>query len=171
MIFLLWDGKWYSDKLKLAGSAVQHKSVFFTNEERPIIRDGTYFDASIPGPTLSKLVANLATVLAFYQDVLKVEPMKGVGAIVAIVRNKGNYTGFGGDALNIIRMSYDNPSLENLLTIDQIFPPIFAHELSHKLQSERLFAMPLARHIVEGSADFFQDARSAQFRNFRCTGN
>lgn len=153
---ILWDGTWYADRIELSRKLAQHKSLFLTNELRPVLRGGTYFDASIPAPTLSKLEARFATILAFYRDVLKFEPMKNVGAVVAIVRNNGNYTGFGGDALNIIRMSYDNPSPQDLLTIDQIFPATFAHELSHKLQSERLFAMPLARHIVEGSADFLK---------------
>ncbi|MEJ7808630.1 MAG: hypothetical protein WKG03_22255, partial [Telluria sp.] len=114
------------------------------------------FDAAIPGATLVRLETAFDRIIAFYEQGLAADPMRGVGVVAAIVHNRGNYTGFGGDALNIIRMSYDNPTPASLATLDQVFPATFAHELAHKLQSEQLFQQPLARHIVEGSADFLK---------------
>lgn len=152
---ILWGGKWHSGQVRFTSAEARYGSIFFTNEVSPVINGASYFDANIPAPTMKRLDADFSRILRYYQDVLQVNPMQGVGSVVAVVHNKGNYTGYGGDSLNVIRMSYDNPSPENLLTLDKIFPPIFAHELAHKLQSERLFALPQARHVVEGSADFF----------------
>ncbi len=152
---ILWQGKWHSRSLSISSEAAQDKSVFFTNEAAPLIKGGRYFDAGIPAATLARLEAAFDRIISFYEKVLEADPMRDVGVVAAIVRNNGNYTGFGGDALNIIRMSYDNPTA-NGPALDQAFPATFAHELAHKLQSERLFQLPLARHIVEGSADFIK---------------
>lgn len=153
---ILWNGKWHAGSVSISAGDAQDKSVFLTNEAAPLIKGATYFDANMPAPTLARLEPAFAKIIGFYEDVLHADPMRDVGVVAAIVRNKGNYFGFGGDSLNIIRMSYDNPSAQHMATFDQVFPSTFAHELSHKLQSERLFAQPLARHIVEGSADFLK---------------
>lgn len=153
---ILWDGKWYAGSLQLTAAAARDKSVFFTNEASPVVMGANYFDAGIPAPVRARLTSAFGRITSFYQNGLKADPMDGVGGVVAIVRNGRNYKGFGGDALNIIRISYDNPTPEDLATIDQVFPSTFAHELAHKLQSARLFEQPLARQIVEGSADFLK---------------
>jgi hypothetical protein len=153
---ILWDGKWHAGSVSIPAAAARDKSIFFTNEAAPLIDGSRYFDAAIPAPTLAKLDPAFASIIGFYETVLHADPMRGIGVVAALARNKGNYSGFGGDSLNIIRMSYDNPTPQNLLTLEEVFPSTFAHELSHKLQSEKLFAQPLARHIVEGSADFLK---------------
>ncbi len=153
---ILWDGAWHAGSLTIPAAAVSDKSIFFTNEATPLIKEGRYFDAAIPAPILARLDPAFDRIIGFYRDVLHTDPMRGIGVVAAIVRNQGNYSGFGGDSLNIIRMSYDNPTPQQVATLDDIFPATFAHELSHKLQSERLFSQPLARHIVEGSADFIK---------------
>jgi hypothetical protein len=153
---ILWDGKWYPGSLQLTAAAARDKSVFFTNEASPELAGANYFDTSIPAPVRARLTSAFGRITGFYEKVLKADPMDGVAGVVAIVRNGRNYKGFGGDALNIIRISYDNPTREDLETIDQVFPSTFAHELAHKLQSARLFEQPLARQIVEGSADFLK---------------
>jgi hypothetical protein len=153
---ILWDGKWYSEYVFFSAAAAQGKSIFFTSEVTPVIKSTTYFDSSIPAGTLRRLEEAFDRIIISFQDQFSVNPTEGVGTVVAIVRNQGKYSGFGGDALNIIRMSYDNPTAENMLSLDRIFPTTFAHELAHKLQSEKLFELPHARYIVEGSADFLK---------------
>lgn len=153
---ILWDGTWYAGEVTVPAGAARNKSIFFTNEQAPIIRGARYFDASMPASTLASLDSAFARIVAFYGEVLKADPMRGTGVVAAIVHNGGNYSGFGGDALNIIRMSYDNPKAKDLSTFEQVFPSTFAHELAHKLQSERLFELPYARQVVEGSADFLK---------------
>jgi len=153
---ILWDGKWYAGTLQLTSAAARDKSLFFTNEAVPVVAGANYFDASISAPVRARLTSAFGRIAEFYEKTLEADPMRGIGGVVAIVRNGRNYKGFGGDALNIIRISYDNPSPEDLATIDQVFPSTFAHELAHKLQSARLFEQPLARQIVEGGADFLK---------------
>lgn len=153
---ILWDGKWYAGSVRITSAAARDKSVFFTNEAAPVIKGASYFDAAMAAPTLARLELDFGRIISFYENVLEADPMRGVGVVAAIVRNEGNYSGFGGDALNVIRMSYDNPTPAHMATFGQVFPSTFAHELAHKLQSEKLFERPLARHIVEGSADFMK---------------
>lgn len=155
---ILWEGKWYAGSLRLTSVAARDKSLFFTNEVSPVVAGTSYFDASIPAAVRGRLILAFGKITGFYEGVLKADPMRGIGGVIAIARNGGDYKGFGGDALNIIRISYDNPSPADLATLDEVFPSTFAHELAHKLQSERLFERPLARQIVEGSADFLKIA-------------
>lgn len=153
---ILWDGKWQTGNVKVAVAAVRQKAIFFTNEPLPLIKGGIYFDKEIPAPILAQLESSFGQIITFYQNVLGADPMRNVGVVAAIARNEGKYFGFGGDSLNIIRMSYDNPKPEHLLSFPQVFPDTFAHELAHKLQSEQLFTHAAARHIVEGGADFLK---------------
>lgn len=153
---ILWGDKWYSGSTRFPSEEARGKAIFFTNELTPVVQGSSYFDAGIPAPTLARLQTSFGKVSAFYQDVLKVNPQKDIGAVTAVVRNKGNYSGFGGDSVNIIRMSYDNPTPAQLLTLDEIMPSTFAHELAHKLQRDGLYKLPLARYIVEGQADFLK---------------
>jgi len=153
---ILWGDKWYSGTIRLTPDAVRGKAIFFTNELTPIVQGSSYFDAGIPAPTLARLKMAFEKISTFYQDVLKVNPQNDIGVITAVVHNKGNYSGYGGDSLNIIRMSYDNPTPTQLLTLDEIIPSTFAHELAHKLQRDGLYKRPLARYIVEGEADFLK---------------
>ncbi len=153
---ILWDGKWYVENLKFSAAAARRKAIFFTNEEKPITKGATYFDSEIPKDVLKKIEAAFARIDGFYQDVLATTPMRGIGVVAALTRNDGKYTGFGGDSLNIIRMSYDNPKPADILTLDRVMPLTFAHELAHKLQTGKLFDLPTGRYIVEGGADFLK---------------
>lgn len=153
---ILWGGKWYPGSIRIPAAMARDKSIFFTNEMAPHIYDGAYFDANIPGQTRVRLESAFARIVTYYHDSLLANPMNGIGVVAAIVRNDGNYSGWGGDSLNIIRMSYDNPTEQELDSIGTKFPATFAHELAHKLQSERLFQNPFGRTIAEGSADFLK---------------
>jgi hypothetical protein len=153
---ILWNGKWHTGNVKITAATARRKAIFFTNEETPIIKGATYFDSEIPKNVLDEMDFSFGKIIGFYQDVLDTTPMRGIGVVAALTRNEGKYTGFGGDALNIIRMSYDNPKPEDVLTLSRIFPGTFAHELAHKLQTEKLFDLPPARYIVEGGADFLK---------------
>jgi hypothetical protein len=132
------------------------KAVFFTNEESPRLVGGIYIDPEISSLTAENLSSAFKTIVAFYKSALDVEPLRDVGVVVAISRNRGRYSGFGGDSVNIIRMSYDNPKPEHMAELGQIFPATFAHELAHKLQRNFLFSIPQGRYISEGSADFLK---------------
>ncbi|MFZ6681955.1 hypothetical protein [Undibacterium sp. Tian12W] len=153
---ILWGDKWHSGSMRLGSEDARGKAIFFTNEETPVVQGSSYFDQSIPAPTLARLQTAFEKILKFYQDVLKVYPQNNIGVVTAVVRNQGNYSGYGGDSLNIIRMSYDNPTPAQLLTMDELIASTFAHELAHKLQRDGLYKLPLARYIVEGQADFFK---------------
>lgn len=153
---ILWGGGWHAGSIKIPAASAKDKSIFFTNEAAPEIADGRYFDSSIPRETRATLGAAFTRIVDFYNDGLDADPMDGIGVVAAIVRNDANYSGYGGDSLNIIRMSYDNPTAADLRTLGNRFPATFAHELAHKLQSERLFGNPMGRTIVEGSADFLK---------------
>ena len=53
----------------------------------------------------------------------------------------------------IIRLAIDNPlPKQDALQMADTLIKVFAHEIAHKLQSERLFALPNARFVVEGGA-------------------
>lgn len=153
---ILWGDKWYSGTVRVSSENARGKAIFFTNELTPIVQGSSYFDPGIPAPTLTRLQTAFGKISTFYQDVLHVNPQKGIGVVTAVVQNKGNYSGFGGDSVNIIRMSYDNPTPTQLLTLDEIIPSTFAHELAHKLQRDKLYKLSLARYIAEGEADFLK---------------
>lgn len=153
---ILWAGKWYADKIRLSLDEAKGKAIFFTNESSPTLQGSSYFDAAIPQATLTKLQIAFQKISTFYRDTFNFNPQNELGIVTAIVRNKGNYSGYGGDSLNIIRMSYDNPTPAQLLTLDEILPFTFAHELAHKLQTDGLHNRPMARFIVEGQADFLK---------------
>ena len=164
---ILWNGKWQTGNVKIPAATVRQKAVFFTNETTPLIRGATYFDSEIPAPILAQLESSFGQIITFYQNVLDANIMRNIGVVAAIARNDGKYFGFGGDSLNIIRMSYDNPKPEHFSAFPNLFPATFTHELAHKLQSEKLFTNAQARHIVEGGADFLKVIvlRSANITN------
>jgi hypothetical protein len=74
---------------------------------------------------------------------------------VALAHNQGKYFGYGGDALNLIRITYDNP---NPLPEDiaDVFASTYAHELAHKAQHPSLFENPYGSYLTEGSAEFLK---------------
>jgi len=153
---ILWGDKWHSGSIRINAEAARGKAIFFTNELAPVVQGSSYFDASIPAPTLARLQAAFTKITRFYQGVLKTNPLSNVGVVTAVVHNKGNYSGYGGDSVNIIRMSYDNPNPAQLLTLDELMPSTLAHELAHKLQSDSLYKRPMARFIAEGGAEFLK---------------
>lgn len=153
---ILWGGKWHADKIRLTLDEAKGKAIFFTNEPSPTFQGSSYFDAAIPDAALTKLQIAFQKISTFYRDTFNFNPQNELGIVTAIVRNKGNYSGYGGDSLNIIRMSYDNPTPAQLLSLDEILPSTFAHELAHKLQRDGLHNRPMARFIVEGQADFLK---------------
>ncbi len=153
---ILWDGKWHAGELEIPAAAAAGKAIFFTNEATPRIVGHLYFGPDFSDTTMERLQLSFHKIVAFYQSTMAVDPMANVGAVAVVTRNKGRYFGFGGDALNIIRMSYDNPRPEHVSEHETVFPRTFAHELAHKLQSESLFSIPQGRYISEGSADFIK---------------
>lgn len=153
---ILWDGKWHAGELTIPAVATTDKAVFFTSETAPRIVGNVYFGPDFSAATTERLQSSFAKIIAFYQTAMVVDIMQNVGVVAVISRNNGGYFGFGGDALNIIRMSYDNPRPEHHSEFETVFPRTFAHELAHKLQNEFLYTIPQGRYIAEGSADFIK---------------
>lgn len=152
---ILWDGKSYSGKLRIDGRDVFYKSVFFTNESDPDMSDAAYFDRAIPGPAVRRLKHAFPVISDYYRKALGVEAVQSTSAVVALTHNQGKYFGYGGDALNLIRITYDNP---NPLPDDiaDVFSRTYAHELAHKAQHPSLFENPYGRYLTEGSAEFLK---------------
>lgn len=152
---ILWDGKLHSGMLRIPGRDVFYRSVFFTNEPDADISDAMYFDRDIPGPALRQLKRAFPAISDYYLKNLAVEAVQSTSAVVALVHNQGKYFGYGGDALNIIRITYDNP---NPLPPDiaGVFSGTYAHELAHKVQHPSLFENPHGRYLTEGSAEFLK---------------
>jgi hypothetical protein len=152
---ILWNGKLYSGKLRIPERDVFYNSVFFTNEPDADISDAIYFDRDIPAPALRQLKRAFPAIADYYRKNLAVEAVQSTSAVVALVHNQGKYVGYGGDALNIIRITYDNP---NPLPADiaGVFSDTYAHELAHKAQHPSLFENPHGRYLTEGSAEFLK---------------
>lgn len=153
---ILWDGKWLTGRINLRLDEVRGKSIFFTNEVKPNISGQYYFDAGIPTQTLHRLQSAFAKITDYFEQSLKLRLPQNIGVIAAIARNEGAYSGYGGDANNIIRMSIDNPAPSQLANLDEFMSATYAHELAHKLQTEQLYTYGPARYIVEGQAEFFK---------------
>lgn len=152
---ILWNGKLYSGSLRIPERDVFYNSVFFTNEPEADISDTAYFDRDIPAPALHRLKRDFPAIADYYRQQLAVEAVRSTSAVVAVVHNQGKYFGYGGDALNIIRITYDNP---NPLPADlaDVFSDTYAHELAHKAQHPSLFENPYGRYLTEGSAEFLK---------------
>ncbi|OWQ47966.1 hypothetical protein CDL60_05075 [Roseateles noduli] len=153
---ILWNGVWHRDSLKVDPTSARQRAVYLTNGDVADLRDPIHLDDSL-GPSLqAELRSSFDQIRGFYRATFKTDPMENVGVVAAIVRNGAAYRGFGGDSLNIIRLSYDNPRPEDMPGMPEVFSSVFAHELFHKLQSDRLFHRPMGRYVTEGSADFMK---------------
>ena len=142
--------------LEIDPAAAADASVFFTNEERPRLHDGLYVDPTLSDASADRIIDSVDRIRAAYARIADRDLARGVGAIATIARNDGGYTGFGGDSLNIIRMTFDNPRNVTEARMVDAFVTTYAHELGHKLQTPRLFELPQGRLVTEGSADFLK---------------
>lgn len=131
-------------------------AIFFTNEKDPRLNDGLYVDPSLSAESAKQIQENVLNIRREYAGIAHRDVLANFGVIATIARNNGGYTGFGGDSLNIIRMTFDNPSGVSETQMVQAFASTYAHEAAHKLQSPRLFNLPQGRLVTEGSADFFK---------------
>lgn len=143
-------------ELRVPGWAARQTSAFVTNEPRADFQQAVYIDPSL-SPTQAKELRNgIAQVAAFYRQVLGVDALRSTGVVAVVVRNGKGYSGFGGDALNIIRLSFDNPRPDDLPHVPRVLVDTFAHELAHRVQAEALHDLPMGRFVTEGGAEYLR---------------
>ncbi len=145
-----------TDTLAVDPAAAKDAAVFLTNEDHPRLKDALYIDPGISEASASQLRDAVARIRATYAQIAHRDLAAGIGTIAAIARNESNYFGYGGDSLNIVRMTFDNPKNFTDEVMVEAFTETYAHEIGHKLQSPRLFALPQGRLVTEGSADFLK---------------
>ena len=145
-----------TDVLAIDPAGVKDASVFFTNEDHPRLKDALYIDPDISQASATQLRDAVGRIRATYAQIAHRDLAQGIGTIATIARNKGGYFGFGGDSLNIVRITFDNPKHFTDEQMVEAFTDTYAHEIGHKLQSPRLFDLPQGRLVTEGSADFFK---------------
>jgi len=145
-----------SDSLDIEAKDARMASVFFTNEERPRLGAGLYVGPEFSDAAFGRIVNSFGRIRAAYQELAHRDLTASTGAIATTARNDGGYTGFGGDSLNIIRMTVDNPEGVPEAQLVDYFLGTYAHEVAHKLQAPRVHDLPQGRLATEGSADFFK---------------
>lgn len=141
------------DTLAIAPAAA---SVFFTNEEHPRLQSALYVDPGLSAASATQLRDAVGRIRATYVQIAHRDLAVGIGTIATIARNEADYFGYGGDSLNIVRMTFDNPKNFTDEVMVEAFTETYAHEIGHKLQSPRLFELPQGRLVTEGSADFLK---------------
>jgi len=144
------------DSLTVEGRQAEDASVFFTNELEPSLRNGLYIGPEFPQASARALTRGVDAIGQAYRALSGRDLREHVGIIATTAVNNGGYTGFGGDALNIIRLTFDNPNGQSPDQMVQTFLATLAHEFAHKLQSPRLHELANGRLIAEGSADFLK---------------
>lgn len=145
-----------TDRLAIDPAAAKYASVFFTNEDHPRLKDALYVDPTISEASATQLRDAVGRIRATYAQIAHHDLAQGIGTIATIARNEAGYFGYGGDSLNIVRMTFDNPANFTDTQMVEAFTGTYAHEVGHKLQSPRLFELPQGRLVTEGSADFLK---------------
>ena len=145
-----------SGTLSIDDAAAADASVFFTNEEHPRLKDAVYVGPEFTQAAVDSIQDSLHRIRSAYEAIAGRDLLAGIGVIATIARNDAGYTGFGGDSLNIIRLTFDNPGQMPESRMVQAITRTYAHEVAHKLQSPRLFDLPQGRLVTEGSADFMK---------------
>ena len=153
---ILFGGVMAEGSLDIEARDTRMASVFFTNEAQPRLSDGLYVGPEFSDAAVGRITESFRRIRAAYQALARRDLAAGTGAIATTARNDGNYTGFGGDSLNIIRMTVDNPKGVPESQLVDYFVGTYAHEVAHKLQTPRLHDLPQGRLAAEGSADFFK---------------
>lgn len=146
----------YDGILHVSGIEAKDSSVFFTNEESPRLSSGIYIGPEFSDRSAARLTRSIDQISTEYQRVSGRDLTQQTGVIATTARNSEGVRGFGGDSLNIIRLTFDNP---NGLSSDEMvdkFVATYAHEVAHKLQSRQIFELSNSRLISEGSADFLK---------------
>lgn len=145
-----------TDVLAIDPAAARDAAVFFTNEDHPRLKDALYIDPTISEASATQLRDAVGRIRGTYVQIGHRDLAAGIGTIATIARNDAKYFGYGGDSLNIVRMTFDNPKNFTDEVMVEAFTETYAHEIGHKLQSPRLFELPQGRLVTEGSADFLK---------------
>ena len=97
-----------SDSMVIIGSDATNSAVFLMNEEAPRLLDSLYIGPEFSMAAAEKIRASLAEILRTYRDISGQEPLKGRSVLVTTARDKEGAKGFGGDFLNIVRLTFHN---------------------------------------------------------------
>ncbi len=153
---IMFGAKVARKSMSINGRDAANASIFFTNETQPRLVSALYIGPEFSDSAARQLTNSFAAIRREYRSIAGRDLLAGVGMIATTATNSKGYRGFGGDILNIVRMTYDEPRELAEKEIVREFINTFSHELAHKLQSPRLFELPQGRLVVEGSAEFFK---------------
>ena len=132
-------------------------AVFFTNEASPRLADNVYTDPRFSLATDTKIRQGFAAVRSVYQEFAGVDLLAGRFVVATEARDREGALGFGGDFLNVVRVTFHNRREEPDEVIVQRLVRSLAHEIAHAAHSIALISMrPQGRVISEGSADFLR---------------
>lgn len=154
---VMWGDAIKDDSITIEGENFRRSAIFFTNESEPHLRDALYIGSEFSATTQQFVVRSIVAIRQAYRELVGQDLLSGHGVLVTTARDDEGATGHGGDALNIIRLTFHNRRDEAENEIARLLVNTFAHELAHKLHSERLFELlPQGRIVSEGSADFMK---------------
>jgi hypothetical protein len=143
--------------LRIRDGEARHAAVFFTNEENPRLSDALYIGAEFSDAAAARLRNEFEAIRKSYSELIGHELIAKRGTLVTLARDREGARGFGGDFLNILRLTFHNRRDEREATIVDLMVRTYAHEVAHVLHPARLVEMsPQGRVVSEGSADFLK---------------
>ena len=145
------------DSMLINGSDATHSAVFFTNEEKPRLQSAVYIGAEFSASAVNQINDSFFAIRQAYRRLAGYDLLAGRGILVTMARDSEGAKGFGGDFLNILRLTFHNRRDETEDEIVRLMVYTFAHEVAHALHPAKLLEMsPQGRVVSEGSADFLR---------------
>ena len=145
------------DSMLINGSDATHSAVFFTNEEKPRLQSGVYIGAEFSASAVNQINDSFFAIRQAYREIAGYDLLAGRGVLVTIAKDSEGAKGFGGDFLNILRLTFHNRRDESEEEIVRLMVYTFTHEVTHAVHPAKLLEMsPQGRIVSEGSADFLR---------------
>jgi hypothetical protein len=146
-----------NESILISGGDAANSAVFLMNEEEPRLRGSIYIGSEFSASAAQQISDSFAEIRQAYRDISGEEPLTGRGILVTMARDKEGGRGFGGDFLNILRLTFHNRRAETEDEIVHLMINTFAHEVAHAFHPARLLEMGSQGRVVsEGSADFLR---------------
>jgi hypothetical protein len=153
----MFGGTIADSEMTLGGDQVTHAAVFLINENAPRLKDTLYIGPEFSESAAKMIGDSFSAIQRAYREIAGYELLKNRGVIVTTARDKEGAKGFGGDFLNILRLTFHNRKNESEEEIIRVMINTFAHEVAHSLHPAKLVELsPQGRIVSEGSADFFK---------------
>ena len=154
---IMFGGTVAQRSLRIRDGEARHAAVFFTNEQSPRLSDSLYIGAEFSDHAAARLRNDFEAIRQSYSDLIGRELVAERGTLVTMARDREGAKGFGGDFLNILRLTFHNRRDEPEATIVDLMVRTYAHEVAHGLHPAQLVEMsPQGRVVAEGSADFLK---------------